>query len=185
MYEKYSKELEDRRSTVEKIDHESILRNSDHFRSYWLQIVILSSAIVIGLVPVIDNPVLVQSPSLAKIGLLVILLVCVSIVLYFQNFLTREKIILYDQQKLHEDNFAKQSSLLKKAKNENWVDKKIEVEFEVSKRRFFEEETNLLFNHLVSNKGAKHISFFDKYFNVFMPYLFATGVFFIVLSFIC
>ena len=119
MSQEILQEIEERRQYVEKEDREYRIHNLENFRSYWLNLVILSSAIAVGIIPLLnDQPSIIISVLLAQIGLLVIVIVCVLLVLYLQNVLARERDLLADQRNFHEYTFGMQNDVIKSAKQE-------------------------------------------------------------------
>lgn len=178
-------ELEDRRSVVEKFDFDMQDKNRDHFRSFWLHMVILSSAIVIGVLPILNaESDLITSPILAKLGLLIIVLVGVSVIFYFQNVLSREKLLLFEQIQFHEASFFKQQNLLAQAVKDRKSEMEISQIFEGSKDAALIKEEEIIAKHLIGGKFLCIRLFIDEYFSHFISLGFGLGVLFVILSFI-
>lgn len=185
MSEKFFEELEDRRTAVEKLDFDIQAKNRDYFRSFWLQMIILSSAIVVGILPIMgQSTTLIRSLILAKLGLLLIILVCVSIIFYFQNMLSKERNLLFEQIQFHKETFAKQLRFLDRAKREGKSEKEMESIFNESKSNVYIQEQQIIARHLVVGKFVKIRLFLDKYFNNLISCGFVSGVLLVVLSFI-
>ncbi|GEM_PF-2715360 len=185
MSQKIFKELGERRRYVEKSDIDLRWRNIDHFRAYWLHMVILSSAIVLGVLPLIsENSSLVKSFTLAKLGLLLIILVCVLIVLYFQNVLSRERSLLFDQKEFHEATFSMQQNILNTAKRDGKDEAYLKEIFERTKSAAYFQEQEIVKRHVIGGKFTKTRLLINKYFNPLISYGFAVGVLLVVLSFI-
>ena len=185
MIEKFLKELEDRRSTVEKLDFEIQLKNIDHFRSFWLHMIILSSAIVIGVLPIMNgSSILIKSLILAKFGLLIIVLVCVLATLYFQNVLHREKLLILDQNFFHKNTFSNQENILINLEKVKKSEAEIKQIFDKSKTDSLSQEIQIIKKHLTGGGFPRIRLFVDKYFNKFISFGFALGVFLVILSFI-
>lgn len=55
MTEKIIEELKNRRESLERLDLEMQNRNKDYSRNLWMNIIILSSAIIIGVLPLISE----------------------------------------------------------------------------------------------------------------------------------
>src|SRR3989338_5362478 len=145
MNERLFEELEDRRTTVEKMDFDIQAKNREYFRSFWLNMIILSSAIVVGILPVMDGPsTLIKSLILAKLGLLLIILICVSIICYFQNMLSRERDLLFEQIQFHKKTFSEQLTLLKQAKSGGKNEKEMEHLFDKSKSNSYIHEQQII-----------------------------------------
>ena len=185
MGENFCEELENRRAVVEKLDFDIQSENRDHFRSFWLHMIILSSAIVIGILPIMNgSTLLIKSMTLAKLGLLIIILVCVLVIFYFQNMLSMEKSLLFDQVEFHKETFSKQLRLLEQAEKDGRSEKEIGFIFDKSKNEAFIKEQQIVAKHLIGGKFAYTRLFIDKYFNYFVSYGFAFGVLLVILSFV-
>jgi len=178
-------ELEKRRAFVEKMDFDIRERNRDHFRTFWLNMVILSSAIVVGVLPIISgssSPI--QSPVLAKIGLLIIVVISVIIVIYFAGILTREKHLLFEQAQFHEYIFSKQWRLLDEAIKKGKTTDEITTIFDKSKRISNTIEDEIVAKHLIGGNFIRFRLFIDKHFNHIISYGFVIGVLLVILSFL-
>jgi len=106
--DKIYKEIDEREEIVEKYDFDIQMKNREQFRSFWLHMIILSSAIVIGVLPLLkSNSDIIQSQIICLFGLLFILLVCIFIVIYMPYVLQREKSLLVEQSQLHQEIFFK------------------------------------------------------------------------------
>jgi hypothetical protein len=185
MKHNFFEELEIRRSNVERIDLEMRNRNLDHYRNFWLQMIILSSAIVIGVLPILDSSnSIIKSIILAKLGLLIIVVLCVLVVFYFQSVLSREKSLLFDQVEFHRHTFLSQSRLLQETLKTGRDEKEVESIFENSKRESFIMEQEILAKHLIDGKFVKSRLFIDKHFGNFISYGFSLGILLVILSFI-
>ncbi|MDO8593129.1 MAG: hypothetical protein Q7R92_05235 [bacterium] len=55
MVEKIIEELKNRREWLERLDLEMQNKNKDYSRNLWMNIIILSSAIIIGVLPLING----------------------------------------------------------------------------------------------------------------------------------
>ena len=177
--------LEKRRTVVEELDHKIILRNSDQLRNYWVQLIIFSSAIIVGILPLLDNVNPILSISLAKIGLLVITLVCILIIVYFPYILTREKHLLHEQKALHEKFFSTRLEMLSQACKENWDDSKISLNFEKLEEVLSSQETDLLYEKLVAGRFTRVRNLIDFNFSLIASGGTGIGALLIILSFIC
>lgn len=185
MNRKFFEELEGRRTAVEKFDFDIQTKNRDYFRSFWLHMIILSSAIVIGILPIMnDSTSLIKSLILAKFGLLIIVLVCVLIVFYLQSVLSREKALLFDQVEFHKNTFLGQLRLLEQSEKDGKDEKEITSIFHHSKKEAFIQEQQIIAKHLIEGNFVKMRLFIDKYFKYFISYGFALGVLLVILSFI-
>ncbi|OGG94449.1 hypothetical protein A3G63_00245 [Candidatus Kaiserbacteria bacterium RIFCSPLOWO2_12_FULL_52_8] len=174
-------ELENRQHEVEKRDLESRSRNLEQFRTYWLHITILSSAIVLGVLPLIsENSTLIRSATLAKLGLGIIIFVCVAAILYLQNVLARERDLLAERRVFHEEVFAKQRGALEAAQRDGQDSEFLKGLFERTKTLSHSTETGILMKHLLGRRTL----FLDKYFTPLTAYTFAFGVLLVVFSFI-
>ena len=184
MIEKFFKELENRRSTVEKFDFDIQTKNRDYFRNLWLYMIILSSAIAIGILPIMAGPsTIIRSLVLAKLGLIIIMIVCVWVVFYFLNVLFREKVLLFEQAQFHKNTFSEQLKLLEQVKKEGKNEKEIEIIFYKSKSNAYIQEQKIIARHLIGGKFVKVRLFIDKYFNQSISYGFALGILLVILSF--
>lgn len=183
MSNNFFNELEIRRSGVEKIDLEMRNRNLDHYRSFWLQMMIFSSAVVVGVLPLIsESESIIRSPILAKLGLLVIIILCTFIILYFQGVLIREKVLLFEQSEFHKNIFSKQHRILEQSRDK--TDEVIKKLFETSKNEAFVKEQDILAKHLIGGKFYRIRLFIDKYFTRFVSFGFTAGILLIIFSFI-
>ena len=90
--------------------------------------IILSSAIAIGILPIMAGPsTIIRSLVLAKLGLLIIMIVCVWVVFYFLNVLFREKVLLFEQAQFHKNTFSEQLKLLEQVKKEGKMKKRLKL----------------------------------------------------------
>lgn len=184
MDENFFQELEGRKNTVEKFDFDSGERKREHQRNFWLQMVILSSAIVIGILPLLgEKSSLVKYPVLAELGLLLIITICILIVFYFQDVLSREKLLLFDLKEFHDSLFLRQKGLLTQAKKEGKSASEIKEIFEKSKQDAYRGEQEILYQHLVGKFYHLRL-FIDRFFNRIISLGFLLGVLFVILSFV-
>lgn len=185
MSEKFIEELEDRRQFVERQDAEARTKNLEQFRNYWLHMTILSSAIVVGVLPLMgEESSLIKSLPLAKTGLALIVFVCAAAIIYLQNVLSREKSLLHDQKEFHENTFSMQGRMIEKARKDGKNEDFIKDIFERSKSAAYFEEQDIVAHHILGKGFVRIRLFINKYFNPFISYGFATGVLLVVLSFV-
>jgi hypothetical protein len=186
MDKELQKEIETRRQFVEQQDAEMHTKNIGHFRAYWLNMVILSSAIAVGVLPILDSESshLIKSPTLTKLGLLLITIVCLAIIIYFQKVLTREKSLLSEQTEFHKYTFFMQSDILNKAIKDGKDESYLKELLGRTKVASFRAEQNIIAKYVVGKRFIKMRSFINKYFNQFVSYGFSLGVILVILSFI-
>ena len=185
MSEKIFEELKQRRQKVEFLDQELRTKNREKFLQYLLHMTILSSAIVVGVLPLInDASTAIKSVLFAKIGLALIVSVCVIALLYLHNILNRERILLSDQQSFHDYTFSSQYQILSEAKTKGANDDELYATFEKTKSQSSIAEQELVLSHLVGGRFSWLRQVRDSYINTFITYGFATGVILIILSFI-
>lgn len=185
MSKDFIEEIELRRAAVEKIDFDVQSRNIEHFRSYWLHMILLSSAIVIGVLPIINEESnVIKSLTLAELGLLLIICMCVLLTLYFGNVLAREKSLAFDKRQFHGSVFSSQITLIKRSREAGKNEAEIQRIFADSKLSSFIEENSILQKHLLGGKFAKLRLFVDRYFNRIVSILFTLGIMFVIFSFI-
>lgn len=179
------KEIENRRAFIEKCDFEIQNQNTEHFRSFWLNINILSGAIVVGLLPIITSESgTIKSLILAKLGLLLIISICTIVTVYFQSVSARGKYLLFDQIECHRKNFSRQRKILVQAEKEGKTEKEIFDIYNQSKDDFSMAEFNVIEKHILGGRFVKIRLFFDKHFNSFVSWIFTVGILLIILSFI-
>lgn len=185
MSEKIIEELKNRRETIEMLDLDLQNKNKDHFRGLWMNIMILSSAIIIGVLPLInENSNIIKSLLLAKLGLLLIILIIIFGIIYYANVLNRERSMLFDLSQFHEKIFFKQENLINLAVEQKKSIGEVLDIFGRTKIDSFNEEQKIREKHLVGGKFFKLRLFVDKYFSVFLCYGFVLGLILIIFSFI-
>lgn len=183
MSSRFIDELRKRQIHVEKIDSDLISVNNSEYRSYWLNMTILSGAILIGVIPLLgNNQSVVKSIILAKMGVVVLIIVCTSIVIYFQGVLSRGKKMLIEQQTHHNETFAKQASLLEKLGKEGKSEQEMESYFEKSKAESYSQEVDIMYENLLGGRFSRVRTFIDGHFNRYISFGFSVGVILITLS---
>ena len=183
MSEKILKDINERRHIVEAQDQDIQKRNRDYFRNFWMNIIILSSGIIIGVLPLLDgNSDLVQSLLLAKLGLLTIVFITMIGIVYFENVLRREKLLLFDQQQFHNMIFSEQESMIRSALNQGRKPKEVLDIFNLTKSRAFEIEQAIIKRHLLGGAFSTARLFLDQYFSRFLTYGFILGILLIIAS---
>jgi len=185
MIHKFLKELEDRKTFVEKTDFDMLAKSRDHFRDFWLHMVILSSAIVIGILPLINQEsTLIKSLTLAKLGLLLIILVCVLIILYYQNALSKTRSVLVEQSRFHDKTFSEQFAILNHAAEKGLDENEVEKIFNDSKNCSYIQEEKIVAKYILSKRFIKFRILIDKYFNCVISYIFVLGILLVIFSFV-
>jgi hypothetical protein len=180
---KFLKELEDRAHNVNQWDVEIQNRNKESFKSLWMNMIIFSSAFLVGFLPLLEsNSNIIKNILLAKIGLFIIILIIITNLLYYEKVLRREQALLFEVVQSHDKTFSLQFRIIKSAIEKNKREDEIEEIFEKSKGNGSNEEREIRIKHLVGGKFFKLRIFIDKYFSRFMCYGFILGLIFIILS---
>lgn len=183
MIEKIIEELKNRRESLERLDLETQNRNKDYSRNLWMNIIILSSAIIIGVLPLIsENSNLIKSLLLAKLGLLLIIIIIIFGIIYYEKVLIREKLMLFDLSQFHDHTFARQECIINLAIKENKSTEEIKDIFSKTKRESYDNELKIVEKHLLGGNFFKLRLFMDKYFSRFLCYGFVIGLILIIFS---
>ena len=185
MSEKILREIQEKKALVGKEDRDAVNKNKEYYRSLWLNLIVLSSAIIIGMLPVInDNKGLLKSVFLAKLGLLIIVLVIILGMLYYNSTLAREQSMLFELWQLHEKIFTNQLLSINSSNNESKTEAEINELFSKAKQNAFQEETKARAKHLVGGKLYKIRIKIDKHISNLLIYLFLIGSLILISSFI-
>lgn len=183
MTEKIIEELKNRKEAVERFDLEIQIRNKESSRNLWMNIIILSSAIIIGILPLLnENSNLIKSLVLAKLGLLLIIIIVVIGIIYYENVLIREKLMLSDLSQFHQETFAYQEYVINSSIKEKKDLEEIQNIFNITKKESFSKELKIREKHLVGGKFFRLRSLSDKYFSRFLCYGFAIALIIIIFS---
>jgi hypothetical protein len=186
MKEDYFNEISLREEKVTMFDSDIRNKNRDKFQTFLLHMTVLSSALAIGILPLInESSKLILAPELAKFGLLINLVVCTVTLLYAHNVLNREKQLINDQKEHHDFTFDWQRRVLSEAIKRNVTDSDLRVIFEQTKSASNELEQEILMKHLVGNVYRYKIkNFLDRAVSILSLYGFALGTGLVVISFI-
>lgn len=157
------------------------IKNIEHLRNFWFNLIVLSSAVIVGVFPVlIKDPSYFENSSLAIFGLLLLVFMDIIGCFYLNVLLTRENRNLAELNNFHTKKFDEDKKLINKIieeKKEFGEGSDIYLKF---LKDTSEEENNLITKQEI--KGAS--KWFDKNFSDILTTLLILGVLFIILSFV-
>lgn len=180
----FLKEIEERALDVSKMDLEILNNIKGNYKSFIMNIVILSSSIIIGVFPLLDNnSSIIKHISEAKFGLLIIVIIIIFSLIYYENVLTREKLLNIDLIDNHQKTFSNQFRIINLAIRDNKSDEEIEAIFTKSKGESVNEENRIRIKHITQWKFYRLMLFFiDIYYSRIICYGFTFGIVLIILS---
>lgn len=157
------------------------VKNIEHLRSFWFNLIVLSSAIIVGVFPIlINNSNYLENPSIAIVGLVVLVIMDILGCFYLNVLLTRENRNLAELNDFHTKKFAEDKSIINKItedKKDFQEGSSIYLDFLKNSEK---EEAELVVKQKI--RGANR--WFEKNLSDILTILLIVGILFIILSFI-
>lgn len=181
IYDKQYNEVRKNQKEVSALYLDVRLKNIEQTRSFWLNLIILSSAIIVGIFPfLVKDSSYLENLGMAIIGIILLVFVDLAGIFYINTILTRESKHLDEQNKFHIDHMNEEIEMLLEAIKKERNYKEWEKEYSLFLRNTVEEEVAMR----EKQKPKKIVKWFDKYFSTFLVYLMILGVVLIGLSFL-
>lgn len=178
--EQYNKVRENQKE-VSRLYLDVRLKNIEQTRSFWLNLIILSSAIIVAVFPfLIKDNFYLENLKMAVIGIILLVLVDLVGIFYINIILIRENKHLDEQNKFHMDHMNEEIKMLLEAMEQKRDYKKWGGEYSLFLKNTAEEEVSMR----EKQESKKIVKWFDKYFSTFLVYLMILGVVLIGLSFL-
>lgn len=178
--EQYDKVRENQKE-VSKLYLDVRLKNIEQTRSFWLNLIVLSSAIIVAVFPLLikDNFYL-ENLKIAVTGIILLVLVDLVGIFYINTILIRENKHLDEQNKFHMEHMNKGMEKLLKAMKEN-------KNYEEWRQGYLDFLKKTHKEEIVMRKEQdpkKIIKWFDEHFSTILVYLVILGIVLIGTSFL-
>jgi len=184
LMEFYEQEYKDVVSREEKMTGfflDMRVKNLEYLRSFWFNLIILSSAIIVAVFPILlKDPNYFQNLVLSIIGLGLLVIMDIVGCFYLNTLLTKENNNLAEQNDFHSKKMNKEKEMI----NENMM-KKVGCEEWLKVYLNFLKETENEEKEMRKKQEKKCFAkWFDSHFSDLLTSLMIFGIFFIILSFI-
>ena len=183
--EKFNKEFNDvlasEKEALNEINNIGI-KNIELTRNFWLNILILSSAIIVAIFPLIlRNQTYFKCIELAIYGIIFLVVTDIIGICYINFLLVKDNKIIDEHQEFRRNNFSEQKEILAKGKQsgadyDSWFND-VYSQFLL---KFGDEEKSMR----AKLKGGILTRFFDRYFSTIFTFLITIGILLISLSFV-
>lgn len=176
----YDKADKEGRAALKMIS-EMRIKNLDHLRSYWFNLIIWSSAVMVAILPLlIKDSQYFNNAKLAVFGVVLLGITDIVGCFYINVLLTRENRHLAEKNNFYEKTFSKEKEIINKlVEEEKNIKNGIETHLDFLKKTSKEEEEIILKQN---TKGI--LLWWDRNFSDILTTIFIFGALFIIFSFI-